>query len=110
MNASGCCCQPKPRPGLEARPQTSWLGRARGVAAWILPGTLLALMPKCPLCLAAYVALGTGVTLSAAAAQILLRTLSALCLATLALCVVRRVLNCGQNKPTINLEPDQSHP
>jgi hypothetical protein len=39
-----------------------------GLAAWVVPGTILALMPKCPACLAAYVAVGTGLALSATVA------------------------------------------
>ena len=102
---SPCCCQGKPRAGEEARQQKTRLRRVRGAAGWILPSALLALMPKCPMCLAAYVALGTGFTMSGSSAHLLLRALTALCLGTLALCVVRRVVSSFQNKPTINLQP-----
>jgi hypothetical protein len=37
----------------------------------ILPAFLLALIPKCPFCLAAYVALGTGIGLSVTSARFL---------------------------------------
>ena len=37
----------------------------------VLPAFLLALVPKCPFCLAAYIALGTGIGLSVASAKLL---------------------------------------
>ena len=104
---SPCCCQRKPRAGDEAR--KTWLRRVRGFGGWILPGALLALMPKCPMCLAAYVALCTGFTMSGSSAYILMRALTALCFGMLALCVVRRVVSCWQNKQTLNLQPTQTH-
>jgi hypothetical protein len=42
--------------------------RAPRKATTILPGILLVLMPKCPVCLAAYIALITGVSIPITAA------------------------------------------
>ncbi len=102
------CCRRRLQTSHVARQQRTWLPRAREVAGWIVPGALLAVMPKCPMCLAAYVALCSGLTLSRSSAHILLRTLTALCIGTLALCVVRLVVNCWQNKQTFNLQPTQT--
>ena len=43
--------------------------KSRRLAGWLLPGGLLVLMPKCPVCLAGYVAIFTGAGLSMAVAQ-----------------------------------------
>ena len=108
MNSS-CCCQRKSPIGVEAPQQKIWLRRVRGVAGWIVPSALLALIPKCPMCLAVYVALCTGFTMSGSSAHILMRALNALCIGTLALCVVRRVVSWRQNKQPFNLQPSQTH-
>ena len=97
------CCQRRLHASHKTPQQRIWLRRVREVAGWIVPGTLLALMPKCPMCLVAYVALASGLTLSCSSAHILVRTLTALCIGMLALCLVRRVVNWRQNKQTINL-------
>ena len=102
------CCQWKPQNSRDARQQRTWLRRAREVAGWIVPGALLALMPKCPMCLVAYVAFCSGLTMSCSSAHILMRVLTVLCIGTLALCVVRRVVNCRQNKQTFNLQLTQT--
>ncbi len=99
------CCQRKSRPGDDMRQHETCLRRARGVAGLILPGALLALMPKCPMCLAAYVAFCTGFTMSWSSAHILMRSLTALCIGTVALCAVRRVVSCRHNRQTFNLQP-----
>jgi hypothetical protein len=107
MNSTHCC-QQKLATSRDARPQRTWLRRAREFAGWIVPGALLALMPKCPMCLVAYVALCSGLTMSCASAHFLMRLLTALCIGTLALCAVRRLINWRQNKLTLNLHPTQT--
>lgn len=53
MTAPGCACGPVPR-------------RPARAAASILSGLLLLILPKCPLCLAAWLTVATGLTISAA--------------------------------------------
>jgi len=101
------CCRGKLKAGRETRPGETWPRRVRGIVGWIVPGALLALMPKCPMCLVAYVALCSGLTISCSSAHILMRLVTALCLSTLALCVGRRVVNWRQNKLTLNLRPTE---
>jgi len=108
MNSS-LCCHRKARVEHKARQQKTLVRRAREVAGWLLPGALLALMPKCPMCLAAYVALCTGLTMSFSTAHIVMRTLAGLCIGTLALLMVRRLVNSFRNKQELNLQLAQPY-
>ena len=57
--------------------------RGFALAKLSVPAMLLALLPKCPACFAAYIALGTGISLSVQAASLLRSTLIAICVAAL---------------------------
>jgi hypothetical protein len=56
---------------------------------WVFPAALLALMPKCPLCVAAYVALFTGVGISVSTARWIQVSMVTLCLSSLGYFFVR---------------------
>jgi hypothetical protein len=58
---TGHCCVPGRPSNLPAR-------RSSRIISTILPAALFAVLPKCPLCLAAWLTLATGVGFSAAAA------------------------------------------
>ena len=60
------------------------------VLRWAVPSVLLAVMPKCPACVVAYVALLTGVGISFTSAWYLRTGLILVCFAALVYLVVRR--------------------
>jgi hypothetical protein len=62
---------------------TSFLRRSLDLTAKVIPVAILAVLPKCPACLAAYVALGTSIGLSLSAATYLRLSLIVACVASL---------------------------
>jgi len=76
MNAHSCCeitasdSAPKTMAARTTNVETppSFARRYLDVAEWIIPGAILAILPKCPGCLAAYIAIGTGVGISVSTA------------------------------------------
>ena len=68
------CCQ-----NVEATPRQ----RIGTLVGWILPTALLALMPKCPVCVAAYAAALTGIGLSLSAASFVRATIVVVCVTVL---------------------------
>lgn len=92
------CCQESLLTSDGRNPRKSPLARLRGATGWVVPGTLLAILPKCPICLAAYVAMGTGITLSGSSAKILMRVLTVVCIGTLTLLVARCVVSYSRSR------------
>ncbi|HKX83144.1 MAG TPA: hypothetical protein VJL58_02900 [Pyrinomonadaceae bacterium] len=54
---------------------TTFGRRLRSLTKWTAPGAILLIVPKCPLCIVAYVAMFTGVGLSVSTAATLRITL-----------------------------------
>jgi len=83
----------KPCPFCTAVPVPAAKSRGRGVefVKWAMPSILLAIMPKCPACVMAYVAIGTGLGLSFQAAAAVRGMLVILCVTSLSYLVASRV-------------------
>ncbi len=67
--------------------------RTGEIAGWIVPGAILALLPKCPVCLAAYLMVATGISISVAAAVSLRAFLVVVCVSSLVLLGRRYIRN-----------------
>ena len=85
------CCQIKMRAGDDAGRPASRLRPGGELAGWVVPSVTLALLPKCPACVVAYVALGTGIGISLPTATYLRAMLVAVCVASLFFINARRL-------------------
>jgi hypothetical protein len=85
------CCQIKTRAGDIVRRPASKLRRGGEIAGWVIPTATLALIPKCPACVAAYIALATGLGISLPTATYLRALLVVLCVASLVFVAAKRV-------------------
>lgn len=96
MNAPHCQCSGvrgksaaalhAQRPGAGAPSSLRRLGFA---VKWTLPSAILILMPKCPMCVAAYLTLATGVGISFSTAAHLRLLMLFLCAASLTFLAAR---------------------
>lgn len=85
----------------EVRP-SSRKQRRFALAKCSLPTLVLVLLPKCPACFAAYVALGTGISVSVTAASFLRTLLIGICAAIL----VWLLASALRSAPVNRLRPD----
>jgi hypothetical protein len=75
---------------------SSFRGKLRP-ARMLLPGILLILIPKCPLCLAAWIALGTGIGISLHVATWLRWGLIAICIVSLCYLIFKSTVQLWKN-------------
>jgi hypothetical protein len=68
------------------------LRRSVEALEWILPGAILAVLPKCPMCVAAYVALFSGIGVSVSSATYLRTGTIVVCVASLLFLAARSVI------------------
>src|SRR5690242_13232901 len=85
----------------------TWVRSVREILAWIVPSALLLLVPKCPACLVAYVALWTGLGLSFTTASYLRWTMLLLCSASLVFLIAKRLRRMADAFSYVNQETQQ---
>lgn len=91
------CCQTAKRDRVP-KPVSGWR-RGAEVAGWLLPSATLVLLPKCPACVAMYVALFSGFGISIAGAGRLRTSLLVLCASALILLALRRLRCMAWHNP-----------
>jgi len=90
---------PKPSGGKR---HTGLLRRAWRSIQWIFPATVLVLMPKCPLCVAAYFALFTGISISVPTARWIQMLMLVFSLASLAYLAARQTIQFFQRNDHVH--------
>ncbi len=85
------CCKIKMRGGDNAGRAAPLSPRGVEIAGWIIPTATLALIPKCPACVAAYIALATGLGISLPTATYARALLVMLCVGSLVFLAGRRL-------------------
>jgi hypothetical protein len=90
MNPRHCCQMPMRGRDNDPRPASRWR-RGSEITGWIIPSATLVFLPKCPICVAAYVALFSGVGISVGSASKLRASLLILCVAALVLLTTKRL-------------------
>ena len=86
------CCKDRPR---RAGVGKGGVAQAAGV---VFSSLMLIVMPKCPVCMAAYVALMTGISISTAVASHLRLGLLIVCLSVLACLAVKGLSKCCRGR------------
>jgi hypothetical protein len=104
VNTRSCCHLATRGRGRAPRPALRW--RRRGeIVGWIIPSATLVLLPKCPVCVAAYVALFSGVGISVASAANLQISLLILCVVALLCLALKRLCRVSWSKTVSMAQP-----
>jgi hypothetical protein len=105
MSKQSCCQKSRIASQYYQQVNTSRYFRFFG---WIVPSIVLAILPKCPACLAGYLALATGIGVSVSLASYIRIFLVIVCIALLAFLAVRtahRLIDKGTK--SIGIRPQQ---
>ena len=120
MNGQSCCgketseCSKKDNEQINRlTDKTGFLKRFLNFFRWMFTGSVIILLPKCPFCLAAYIAMATGIGLSFSVASFIRILLVILCIVSLSSFAARRIyvyynkerpyLSAGDHHHKINL-------
>jgi hypothetical protein len=76
----------------DKRKSLTFVGRCFRITKLIIPSVVLAILPKCPVCLAGYIAVGTGIGVSVTSATYLQTSLIILCLISMSYLAAKRLL------------------
>ena len=91
MRTNRCCkSAAEKRLHTVATNRSPFARRCHNIAGWVLPAGGLVLLPKCPACLAAYIAIVTGVGISVSTAAYLRMLFLTICIAAIAYFAARR--------------------
>ncbi len=93
-----CACRRNAASPQSAAPARRLARRSSSAVSWALPSLGLALVPKCPMCIAAYLALGGGLGVSLSTASHLRIALLWLCWSVLALLTVRLAVRFAKTR------------
>jgi hypothetical protein len=88
VDSCGCKQRSSAAPAVA---RATWRRRVVSTVEWVLPAATLAVIPKCPACVAGYVLLFTGVGLTLPAATAVRWTLIAVCTGALLFLAARAV-------------------